>query len=126
MDFILFPFMSSFCSRYHITFSFPVSLVSSCLGWFFSLSFFVTLTVPRNTGQVSRRTGLPGGPSGKEPACQYRRHKRCRFDPWAGKLSDRRAWLPTPVFLPGESHGQRSLAGCSPWGCKELDMTEGT
>ena len=33
-------------------------------------------------------------------------------------------WLPTPVFLPGESHGQRSLAGHSPWGCKELDMTE--
>ena len=36
----------------------------------------------------------------------------------------RRAWQPTPVFLPGESHGQRSLAGYSPWGCKELDMTE--
>ena len=33
-------------------------------------------------------------------------------------------WLPTPVFLPGELHGQRSLAGCSPWGCKELDATE--
>ena len=32
----------------------------------------------------------------------------------------------TPVFLPGESHGQRSLVGCSPWGCKELDMTEAT
>ena len=36
----------------------------------------------------------------------------------------RRAWLPTPVFLPGESHGQRSLVGCSPWGRKESDMTE--
>jgi len=33
-------------------------------------------------------------------------------------------WLPTPVFLPGESHGQRSLAGYSPWGCKELNKTE--
>ena len=41
-------------------------------------------------------------------------------DPW------RRAWQPTPVFFPRESHGQRSLAGCSPWGCKELDMTEVT
>ena len=40
------------------------------------------------------------------------------FDPW------RRAWQPTPVFLPGESHGQRSLTGYSPWGQKELDMTE--
>ena len=36
----------------------------------------------------------------------------------------RRKWQPTPVFLPGESHGQRSLADYSPWGCKELDMTE--
>ena len=35
-------------------------------------------------------------------------------------------WLLTPVFLPGESHGQRSLAGYSPWGCKELNMTEVT
>ena len=35
-----------------------------------------------------------------------------------------RKWQPTPVFLPGESHGQRSLVGYSPWGCKEVDMTE--
>ena len=34
------------------------------------------------------------------------------------------AWQPTPVFLPGESHGQRSLAGCSLWGCRESDTTE--
>ena len=40
--------------------------------------------------------------------------KRCRFDPWVGKIPWRRAWLPTPVFLPGASHGQRSLAGYSP------------
>ena len=39
---------------------------------------------------------------------------RHRFDPWVGKIPWRRAWQPTPVFLPGESHGQRSLAGCSP------------
>ena len=38
----------------------------------------------------------------------------------------RRKWKPTPVFLPGESHGWRSLVGCSPWGCTELDMTEAT
>ena len=36
----------------------------------------------------------------------------------------RREWQPTPVFLPGESHGQRSLAGYSPWGCRESDMAE--
>ena len=41
-----------------------------------------------------------------------------------GKIPWRREWLPTPVFLPEESHGQRSLVGCSPWGCKESDMTE--
>ena len=41
-------------------------------------------------------------------------------------LSWRRAWQPTPVFLPGESYGQRSLAGYSPWGCKESDITEVT
>ena len=47
-----------------------------------------------------------------------------RFDPWAGKLPWRRAWRPTPVLLPGESHGQRSLAGYSPGGHKEADMSE--
>ena len=52
--------------------------------------------------------------------------KRCRFDPWIRKICWRRAWQPTPVFLPGESHGQRSLAGYSLWGHKELDMTEAT
>jgi len=47
-----------------------------------------------------------------------------RFNPWVGKIPCRRKWQPTPVFLPGESHGQRSLADYSPWGHKELDMTE--
>ena len=43
---------------------------------------------------------------------------------WIGKITWRRGWLPTPVFLPGEFHGQRKLTGYSPWGCKELDSTE--
>ena len=46
------------------------------------------------------------------------------FDPWVGKVPWRRAWQPTPVFLPGESHGQRSLVGYSPWGHKESDTAE--
>ena len=46
------------------------------------------------------------------------------FDPWVGKIPWRKEWQPTPVFLPGESHGQRSLAGYSPWGHEEMDMTE--
>ena len=50
------------------------------------------------------------------------RYKRCKFDPWVRKIPWRRARQPTPVFLPGESHGQRSLAGYSPWGHKELDI----
>ena len=51
---------------------------------------------------------------------------RCRFNPWVRKIPWRRAWQPTPVFLPGEYHGQRSLAGYSSWGHKELDTTEVT
>ena len=45
------------------------------------------------------------------------------FDPWVGKIPWRREWQPTLVFLPGESHGQRSLVGYSPLVLKELDMT---
>ena len=58
--------------------------------------------------------GFPGDTSGKEPTCQCRRCKRTEFHPWVGKIPWRRAWQPTPVFLTGESHGQRSLAGYSP------------
>ena len=46
------------------------------------------------------------------------------FDPWVGKIPWRREWQHTPVLLPGEFPGQRSLASYSPWGCKESDMTE--
>ena len=49
---------------------------------------------------------------------------RAGFSPWFGKIPWRREWQPTPVFLSGEFHGQRSLAGYSPWGYRELDMTE--
>ena len=50
--------------------------------------------------------------------------ERRRVDPWVGKFPRRTAWQRTPVFLSGESHGQRSLAGYSPWGCRELDTAE--
>ena len=46
------------------------------------------------------------------------------FHPGVPKIPCRKEWQPTPVFLPGESHEQRSLAGCNPWGLKELDTTE--
>ena len=69
---------------------------------------------------------FPGGTIGKEPICQCKRCKRPGFDPWVGKIPWRRAWQPTLVFLPGESHGQKSLAGYSPWGHKDSDTTEVT
>ena len=58
--------------------------------------------------------GFSGGTSGKEPTCQCKRHKRPGFDSWVGKIPWRRAWQPTPVFLSGDSHGQRSLVSYSP------------
>ena len=70
--------------------------------------------------------GFPGGSSLKEPTCHYRSHKRCEISPWVRKMLWRRAWQPTPVFLPGESLGQGSLVGCRLWGRTELDTTEAT
>ena len=70
--------------------------------------------------------GFPGGISGKEPACECRTPKGCGFHSWVGKIPWRREWQPTPVFLWGESHGQRSLVGYCLWSCKESDMTEMT
>ena len=61
-----------------------------------------------------------GGTSSKEPACQCRDLRSKGLIPW------RRAWQPTPGFLPGKSHGQRSLMGYSPYDCKELDSAKVT
>ena len=68
--------------------------------------------------------GLPKWLNSKEPAFQRRRHKRLGFNSWVRKMPWRRKWQPTPVFLPGKCHGQRSLVGYSPWGHKASDMTE--
>ena len=68
--------------------------------------------------------GLPGGTSGKGPVCQRRGRERCRLSPWVRRLPRRRAWQPTPAFLPGESHGQTSLVGSCLWGRQEWGMTE--
>ena len=66
-------------------------------------------------GQQSLVTVLPRWLSGEEPTCQCRKHG---FNPWVKKILWRRKWQPTPIFLPGKSYGQRSLAGYSPWGHK--------
>ena len=63
--------------------------------------------------------GFPSGASGKNPAANA-------GDTWVRKIPWRRAWQPIPVFLPGESHGQRSLVGYSPWGRTESGMTQVT
>ena len=68
--------------------------------------------------------GLPRWCSGKESIYRCRRCKRHGFHPWVWKIPWRRVWQPTPVFLSGEFHGQRSLAGYSLWRHKESDMTE--
>ena len=64
-------------------------------------------------------TWLPRKHSGKQSACQCRRHKRHEFDPWVRKIPWSRKWQPDPVFLPGKFHGPSRLGGYSPWGCKE-------
>ena len=69
---------------------------------------------------LSLNCGFPGGASGRESTCQCRRLKRPRFNPWVGKITRRREWQPAAIFLPGKSHGQRSLAGYSPCGLQGI------
>ena len=71
-----------------------------------------------DSAELTIRKGFPGGASGQEPACQCRRRKRCGFSSWVEKIPWRRTQKSTPVFLPGESHGPRSLVGYSPWSCR--------
>ena len=60
----------------------------------------------------------------RRSVCQCRRCQRHRFNPWVGKIPWSRKRQPAPVFLLGTFHGQRSLVGYSPWGCRELDTPE--
>ena len=81
-----------------------------------------TIWATREVKQVQYiRLGFLGGSHCEDATGQSRRP--C-FDPWVWKIPWRREWLPTLVFLPGESNGQRSLVDYNPWGCKELDTTE--
>ena len=68
-------------------------------------------------------TDFPGGSDGKESTCNV---GDLGLVSGLGKILLRKKWQPIPAFLPGEFHGQRSLVGFSPQGCKELDMTEAT
>ena len=90
------------------------------LSTFINICTHVHLHVQTNKHTYTQKSGgFLGGPMVKESTFQCR---RLGFDPSIGKILWRRKWQPTPVFLPGESHGQRSLVGCSPWGHK-LDTT---
>ena len=110
--------------RVQCTQDFPPFLCSVCsVGFFFTSIRLGEGTLKTGTIFVylllySQSLGFPGGSVGKESACN------ARFDPWIGKIPWSRKWQPTPVLLPGVSHGQRSLVGYSPWGHKESDTTE--
>ena len=69
------------------------------------------------------QVGFPGGSVIKQPTCQCKRDRKWRFDPRVGRAPWSRKRQPTPVFLPGKFHGE-GLAGYSPWGRKESDITE--
>ena len=56
----------------------------------------------------------------KESSCQCRGHRRSKLNQWVEKIPWRRKWQPTPAFSPGKSHGQRSLAGHTPWNRKRV------
>ena len=86
-----------------------------------SCSLLLLLLLP-----LLQEGGFPGGSVGKGSTGNAGDSGRCKFNPWVRKIPWRRVWQPTPVFLPGESHGQRSLVGYSPWGHKVSDRTEAT
>ena len=75
----------------------------------------------RNIYWFQDYNAISGGSDGKESACNP---GEPGFNPQVGMIPWRRERLPTPVFLPGEFHGQRNLVAYSPWGCKESDITE--
>ena len=64
--------------------------------------------------------GFPGGSGVTNPSANVRDARGAKSNPWEGKIPWRRHWQPTPVFLPGRSHGQRDLGDYSPWGCKKV------
>ena len=105
----------------------PSSKPRNCFFWDFHFPSTVFLIGQDEVLLVSKSgcQGLPRWLGGKESAYLCRRCRRHGFNPWVGKIPWRRAWQPTPVFLSGRSHGPRSLSGCSPWGRKELNTTEG-
>ena len=81
-------------------------------------------TVPKSQTQLSNWAAAVAGKHLPPIYGRCLQLGRPGFDPWVRKIPWRRKWQPTPVFLPGKSHGQRSLVGYSPWGRKESDTAE--
>ena len=94
--------------------------IYSFISWIIA-TYLYMCTLKSFGENYSKEEGLLWWFSGRESAWQCR---RCGLDSWVGKVPCIRKWQPTPVFLPGESHGQRNLVSYSPQGCKELDMTQ--
>ena len=104
----------------------PTSFLSSALaGGFFTSSTTWEASPLLRVGNSGWDQPSSSSPSlSMDNSCLCNQTWRCKFDPWVGKFPWSRKWQPTPVFLPGEFHGHRSLAGYSPWGHKESDTTE--
>ena len=89
------------------------------INWYFLVAYSSSRPPWVNTplNKIYLELGFPGGTS-EGSVCQCKRPKRHRFDSWMGTIPWRGPWQPAPVFLPGESHGQRSLVGYSPYGLR--------
>ena len=92
--------------------------MSTCTCIHSLILFFPGIVLYTMSPRLTR--SFSGGTSSREPTCQCMKRKRLGFEPWVRKIPLRKAWQPTLVFLPGEFHGQKSLAGYSSWGHKEL------
>ena len=104
-----------------LSFKEEVVCVCTCMYLCVCVASLIYYTSSKITAKL---LGFPGGSSGKEPACQCKRCNRCGFDPWAGKIPGRREWLPTPVFLPGESHGPAGSTHSSTRGLRPPEQLE--
>ena len=103
-----------------VPFYFPTSNVKHC-SFSTDLPTLILCFVFLNNSHPNVSEGFPGGSDGEASVCNAGVPGSI---PGFGKIPWRRKWQPTPVLLPGKSHGQRSLVGYSPWGHKELDATE--
>ena len=119
---LLFPFFNAPSSPSHQHLPWTTVLFQSPVRWQTHLSPYISTYKAGMPKMMKAQPwwGFPGD-SCKEPTCQCRRLKRSNL--WVGKIPWRRAWQPTPVFLPGESHGQRSLQAAVHRVTKESDTT---